>query len=137
MAIAVQYSSLHLSRILWKSSNQERLSRQERRFLLELREGRDIAYLFRAAWELGSPILMVVFFSTVSSPFPLGVETAALIVCTGDPMITLPNVVLTPHNAGLTPEATINGLMMAVENVEAFLANKEIDPTCLVVKGSR
>jgi len=55
----------------------------------------------------------------------------------GDPLTTHPNVVLTPHNAGLTPEATINGLMMAVENVEAFLANKEIDPTCLVVKGSR
>ncbi len=55
----------------------------------------------------------------------------------GDPLTTLPNVVLTPHNAGLTPEATINGLMMAVENVEAFLANKEIDPACLVVRGTR
>ncbi len=54
-----------------------------------------------------------------------------------DPLTTLPNVVLTPHNAGLTPEATINGLMMAVENVETFLADKEIDPTCLVVRGSR
>ena len=55
----------------------------------------------------------------------------------GDPLTTLPNVVLTPHNAGLTPEATINGLMMAVENVETFLAGKDIDPTCLVVRGSR
>jgi phosphoglycerate dehydrogenase-like enzyme len=52
-------------------------------------------------------------------------------------LTTLPNVVLTPHNAGLTPEATINGLMMAVENVETFLAGKEIDPTCLVLGGSR
>ncbi len=55
----------------------------------------------------------------------------------GDPLTTLPNVVLTPHNSGMTPEATIMGLMMAVENVEMFLAGKEIDPTCLVVRGSR
>ncbi len=54
-----------------------------------------------------------------------------------DPLTTLSNVVLTPHNAGLTPEATINGLMMAVQNVEVFLAGKKIDPTCLVVRGSR
>jgi phosphoglycerate dehydrogenase-like enzyme len=52
-------------------------------------------------------------------------------------LTTLPNVVLTPHNAGLTPEATINGLMMAVDNVGTFLAGKEIDPTYLVVRGSR
>ena len=55
----------------------------------------------------------------------------------GDPIATLPNVVLTPHNAGMTPEATINGLLMAVENVESFFTGKEIDPACLVVKGSR
>jgi D-3-phosphoglycerate dehydrogenase len=55
----------------------------------------------------------------------------------GDPLTTLPNVVLTPHNAGMTPEATINGLMMAVENVELFLTGKEVDPTRTVVKGGR
>ena len=55
----------------------------------------------------------------------------------GDPIATLPNVVLTPHNAGMTPEATINGLMMAVENVESFITGKEIYPDCLVVRGSR
>lgn len=55
----------------------------------------------------------------------------------GHPLTTLPNVVLTPHNAGMTPEAILQGLMMAVENVEAFLAGEEIDPACLVVKGSR
>jgi phosphoglycerate dehydrogenase-like enzyme len=55
----------------------------------------------------------------------------------GDPLTTLPNVVLTPHNSGMTPEATIMGLMMAVENVETFLAGREIDPSCLVVRGSR
>jgi len=55
----------------------------------------------------------------------------------GDPIATLPNVVLTPHNAGMTPEATINGLMMAVENVESFITGKDIDSDCLVVRGSR
>lgn len=55
----------------------------------------------------------------------------------GDPLTALPNVVLTPHNSGMTPEATINGLMMAVESVESFLVGREIDPNCLVVKGSR
>jgi D-3-phosphoglycerate dehydrogenase len=54
-----------------------------------------------------------------------------------DPILTLPNVVLTPHNAGMTPEATINGLMMAVENVESFLTGKEINPANVVIRGSR
>lgn len=53
------------------------------------------------------------------------------------PLITLPNVVFTPHNAGMTPEAIIHGLMMAVENVEAFLAGKGIHPAYVVVKGRR
>jgi phosphoglycerate dehydrogenase-like enzyme len=55
----------------------------------------------------------------------------------GDPLTTLPNVVFTPHNSGMTPEATINGLMMAVAHVEAFLTGREIDPNCLVIQGSR
>jgi len=54
-----------------------------------------------------------------------------------DPLTTLPNVVFTPHNAGMTPEAIINGLMMAVRNVEAFLAGKGINPACVVVRGRR
>ncbi len=53
------------------------------------------------------------------------------------PLTTLPNVVFTPHNAGMTPEAVINGLMMAVENVEAFLAGKGVNPAYVVVKGRR
>jgi D-3-phosphoglycerate dehydrogenase len=53
------------------------------------------------------------------------------------PLTTLPNVVLTPHNAGMTPEAIIDGLMMSVENVEAFLAGKGINPAHVVVKGRR
>jgi len=55
----------------------------------------------------------------------------------GHPLTILPNVVLTPHNAGMTPEALINGLMMAVENVESFLAGKAINPAYMVIRGSR
>ncbi len=55
----------------------------------------------------------------------------------GHPLTTLPNVVFTPHNSGLTPEAAINGLMMAVENVEAFLSGKGMNPARAVVRGSR
>jgi D-3-phosphoglycerate dehydrogenase len=53
----------------------------------------------------------------------------------GHSLTTLPNVVFTPHNAGMTPEAVINGLMIAVENVEAFLAGREINPAYVVVRG--
>jgi D-3-phosphoglycerate dehydrogenase len=55
----------------------------------------------------------------------------------GHPLTSLTNMVFTPHNAGMTPEAVINGLMMAVENVEAFLAGKGINPAYVVVRGSR
>jgi D-3-phosphoglycerate dehydrogenase len=51
------------------------------------------------------------------------------------PLTMLPKVVLTPHNSGMTPEAIFNGLMMAVENVEAFVAGKELPPSCVVVRG--
>ncbi len=55
----------------------------------------------------------------------------------GHPLTTLPNIVLTPHNAGTTPEAVIHGLMMAVKNVRAFLAGDEINPACVVVGRKR
>jgi phosphoglycerate dehydrogenase-like enzyme len=55
----------------------------------------------------------------------------------GHPLAVLPNVVFTPHNAGMTPEAIITGVMMAVENVEAFLTGKGIHPAHVVVKGRR
>lgn len=54
-----------------------------------------------------------------------------------DPLTTLPNVVLTPHNAGMTPESTQIGLMMAVDNVADFLSGSGIKSDYLAVKGNR
>ena len=47
----------------------------------------------------------------------------------GHPLTTLPNVLLTPHAAGMTPEVIQNGLAMAVENIAHFLQG---NPTHLV-----
>jgi phosphoglycerate dehydrogenase-like enzyme len=38
-----------------------------------------------------------------------------------DPLLTLPNIVLSPHTAGTTPEALMNGLHLCAANVGAFL----------------
>jgi D-3-phosphoglycerate dehydrogenase len=40
------------------------------------------------------------------------------------PLTRLPNVVLSPHAAGITPEATEAGLALAIENVFSFLAGQ-------------
>jgi len=48
-----------------------------------------------------------------------------------DAILGLPNVVLSPHNAGQTPEVIRDGLLRAVDNVENFLAGR---PTDLVVQ---
>ena len=45
----------------------------------------------------------------------------------GDPLLDLPNTVLSPHNAGQTPEVRRDGLLRAVENVERFLAGTPIN----------
>jgi D-3-phosphoglycerate dehydrogenase len=44
-----------------------------------------------------------------------------------DPILALPNVVLSPHNAGQTPEVVRDGLLRAIANVEHFLAGKPTD----------
>jgi D-3-phosphoglycerate dehydrogenase len=45
----------------------------------------------------------------------------------GSPFYSLPNVVLTPHSAGITPETTEAGLALAIENVLSFLAGQSMN----------
>ncbi len=44
-----------------------------------------------------------------------------------DPLLKLDNVVLSPHNAGQTPEVIRDGLLRAVENIENFLKGRPTD----------
>ena len=44
-----------------------------------------------------------------------------------DPLLGLANTVLSPHNAGQTPEVRRDGLLRAVENVERFLAGTPVN----------
>jgi len=50
----------------------------------------------------------------------------------GHPLTRLHNVVLTPHSAGVTPEALEAGLKLSIDNVWNFLAGR---PTNIVVSG--
>lgn len=51
-----------------------------------------------------------------------------------DPILSLPNVVCSPHNAGQTPEVVRDGLLRAVANVESFLKGKPTDIVVAPVK---
>jgi D-3-phosphoglycerate dehydrogenase len=44
-----------------------------------------------------------------------------------NPLLSLPNVVLSPHNSGMTPEAIQRGNEMVVENVVAFLEGRVLN----------
>jgi D-3-phosphoglycerate dehydrogenase / 2-oxoglutarate reductase len=48
-------------------------------------------------------------------------------VSAGDPLLALPTVVLTPHNAGMTHEVIEAGLHRAVENIEHFISGAPTD----------
>jgi len=45
----------------------------------------------------------------------------------GDPLLGCANAVLSPHNAGQTPEVRRDGLLRAIENVENFLSGRPTD----------
>mgnify|MGYP003338912128 CR=1 FL=1 len=40
----------------------------------------------------------------------------------GDPILSFANTVLSPHNAGQTPEVRRDGLLLTIQNVKKFLA---------------
>lgn len=44
----------------------------------------------------------------------------------GHPLTRLPNVILSPHTAGTTPEALANGMNRAIDNLIAFLNQGEV-----------
>jgi D-3-phosphoglycerate dehydrogenase len=44
-----------------------------------------------------------------------------------NPILSLPNVIISPHNAGMTPEAIERGNEMLVDNILAFLQGRAIN----------
>ncbi|MBI3636147.1 MAG: hypothetical protein HY216_08025 [Candidatus Rokubacteria bacterium] len=51
-----------------------------------------------------------------------------------DPLLAMETVVLSPHNAGQTPEVVRDGLLRAVENIESYLAGNPTDVIVAPIK---
>lgn len=65
--------------------------------------------------------------------FAAGLDTTAEEpIAAGNPLVTLPNVVLTPHVGGSTPGALAAMAAGAAENVLGFLEGRSVDPASCV-----
>ncbi len=55
-----------------------------------------------------------------------GIDVFVTEPCTASPLFELPNTVLTPHVAGLSPESSRNSRLMTAENLVAALAGRPV-----------
>ena len=55
----------------------------------------------------------------------------------GDALVTFPSVILSPHNAGQTPEVIRDGLLRAIANVENYVKGTPTDVVVAPVKTRR
>jgi D-3-phosphoglycerate dehydrogenase len=106
-----------------------RLSPETREFLAK----RELAMMKRPAMLINTGRGALVERSALLEALGAGGIWAGLDVFHDEPLkgddliLALPNVVLSPHNAGQTPEVTRDGLLRAVENIEHFLQGRPTD----------